>query len=210
MTAPTPEPWTPPNPLPGPIGTDRLTLRWFEPSDAAGLHEAVDSSRADCLPWLTWAATGHATPADSRTAINNLARMRVEGADFTLGIFDRATGRALGGTGLHRPKPESHTAEIGYWLRSDARGGGMCTEAVRHLISSAFTPQTKGGFGLRRLEVFCAAPNTASSAVPARLGLGEPCRLRAERWVKTIGWADSLAWDLLSSEWDAATHTHIG
>ena len=205
-----PEPWTPPNPLPGPICTDRLTLRWFEPSDAAGLHEAVDSSRAACVPWLTWAATGHATTDDSRTAINNLARMRVEGADFTLGIFDRATGRVLGGTGLHRPKPEWYTAEIGYWLRNDARGLGMCTEAVRHLISSAFTPQTEGGFGLRRLEVFCAAPNTASSAVPVRLGLGAPCRLRAERWVETIGWADSLAWDLLSSEWDTATHTHIG
>lgn len=211
MTAPpppnaTPVPWTPPSPLPAAIRTDRLVLRWFEAGDAQRLHEAVDSSRADCLPWLPWAEAGHESPEASAAVIADFDRRRAEGSDFTLGIFDCNTARVVGGTGLHRPKPQWHTAEIGYWLRSDARGSGICTEAVRHLISSAFTPQSAGGFGLRRLEIFCAAPNTASSAVPKRLGLGDPCRLQAERWVDTLGWTDSLAWDLLVQEWDTSAH----
>jgi RimJ/RimL family protein N-acetyltransferase len=171
---------------------------------------AIDVDRASFSPWLPW------PPIDNRTlpeCIYNIERFRRAAEaptpvpdNFVIGIFDRATGDTLGGTGLHRVDHARHEAEIGYWMRADRRAQGLCTEAVAHLITSAFTPQPRAGWGLRRLHIRCAVANHASAAVPRKLGLRHEATLVQERWVDGLGWQDTLVFGVLAHEWDAERH----
>lgn len=206
-TPPTPAPWTPPSPLPEAFHTDRLTLRFPRHTDAAAYFEMISTSRDSLLPWMPWALTDHLAPEQSVYYIEQCRRTRSEkpGTDYGIGIFDRKTGRVLGGTGLHRFVPACHEAEIGYFVRADARNQGICTEATRGLISWALTPQDRGGWGLRRIHIRCAAKNVASQRVPRKIGLREEARLVQERWVPGIGWDDTLVWGVLADEWHTRT-----
>lgn len=211
-SSPVPKLWHPPlNVLAGEqcVWTrDGLTLRFWEASDALALFDSIDADRASFLPWLPWVKTDNRSVKDCLTTIDRMfaRRTRMEPAadDFTLGIFDARTGEALGGTGLHRIVHSAHEGEIGYWVRPDRRGEGICGRAVAALLSWAFTAQGDGGWGLRRVHVRCAASNVASQRVPRKLGLREEARLVQERWVDTIGWDDTLVWGVLEQEWDVA------
>ena len=62
------------------------------------------------------------------------------------------------------------TAELGYWLRPDARGRGLAEAAARLAVDHALGPVADGGLGLRRLVAVTAADNTASNTVLERCG----------------------------------------
>lgn len=209
-TPPTPSAWTPPlRVLAGEQFSwtcDAITLRFWEDGDAPALFEAIDIDRGSFLPWLAWVRTDNGSVGDCLATIDRMrsrrTRMEPIADDFTLGIFDAATGGVLGGTGLHRVVHAAHEGEIGYWVRPDRRGQGICTRAVAALLSWSFTPQGEGGWGLRRVHIRCAARNAASQRVPRKLGLREEARLVEERWVDTVGWDDTLVWGVLDREWD--------
>lgn len=201
------QPWKAPRPLPHEVSTRRLTLRFWTADDAAGMLAALDAGRASFAPWLPWVEHDN---RDLAQCIFQIERMRREAEanddNFVLGIFDRSTGEALGGTGLHRIDRDAHQGEIGYWVRPDRRGKGLCTEAVAHLISWAFMPQHEGGWGLERIEIFCAGGNTASRRVAEKLGLRQEVHRRRSRFVPGRGWDDTLGWGVLEREWDRQGH----
>jgi ribosomal-protein-serine acetyltransferase len=199
-----PDPWRPPQPAPDRLETDRIVLRAWRSEDAAGMLEAINIDRASLFPWLPWPATDNRNLAECTYQIERMRRERErpDNDNFVFGLFDRTTGDALGGTGFHRMSLPWHTAEIGYWVRADRRSQGLCTEAVRGLISWGFRPQDQGGWGLRRLTIFCAALNTASRRVPEKIGLRREVHARGERWIDGIGYSDSLGWGVLAEEWD--------
>ncbi|MBL0928404.1 MAG: GNAT family N-acetyltransferase, partial [Phycisphaerales bacterium] len=199
-------PWTAPKPLPESFDTPRLTLRPWRPSEGPAMLAALNADRANLLPWLPWVASDSRTVEECTFHIERFRRERENpaGADFIVGIFDRATGEALGGTGFHRMRTAFHEAEIGYWIRADRQRRGYCTEAVAGLLTWAFTPQDRAGWGLRRIHIQCAAANVASATVPRKLGLRQEALIRAERWIPSLGWADSLVFAVLAQEWDCA------
>jgi RimJ/RimL family protein N-acetyltransferase len=117
-------------------------------------------------------------------------------------VFDRRTGAVIGGTGFYQLDREAHSAEIGYWLRPSRRGEGLGTEMIRGLITWAFLPASAGGWGLRRLEIYCAGRNIASGRIPKGLGLRQEYHARAARWMEGIGWDDTIGWGVVADEWD--------
>lgn len=195
-----PPPWRPPDPLPGPLETERLVVRWWSAADATGLHEAVAGDREALMPWLPWARTGHQSVEDSASTIRQFDAMRARGEDFTLGAFDRASGEVVGGTGFHRLAPDAHEAECGYWVRGSRQREGLCTEMTRAILSAGFRD-----WGLRRIHLRCAAANVGSRGVLDKLGLTlEGCE-RASRWTDGVGWDDYLTYGVLAQEWDVDT-----
>lgn len=92
-----------------------------------------------------------------------------------VGLWDRATGHYLGGSGLHRIDWSVPALEIGYWLRTSAWGKGYASEAVRLLCEFAFE-----SLRANRVEIRCDALNTRSMAVPTRLGFVQEALLRRE------------------------------
>lgn len=167
--------------------------------------EAVAAGRDSYFPWLPWVRTDNRSLEECVYSIIRFQKIRESASpvpdNFPIAIFDRATHQAIGGTGLHRIHHASHTAEIGYFIRPERRRQGLCAEAVAGLISWAFMPQPHG-WGLRRLEIFCAGRNESSQHVPTRLGLRKEVVQKQHRWIEGLGWDDTLGWGITSNEWD--------
>ncbi len=176
------------------------------------MHEAINSDRESLLPWLPWARTENRTPAECLATIERFRsdRERTEPPPETFGlsILDAQDGSILGGTSFHRVRHAFAEAEIGYWIRADRRGRGLCTEAVAAMLSWGFTPQPTG-WGFRRIVIYCAEPNVPSRRIPERLGLRLEVRAKNDRWVEGIGFCDTLGWGILAEEWDLAARRRL-
>ncbi len=170
------EPTQPPilRDLPDELRGEHVLIRPLRPGDGAAIFEAVEESRAEIGPWLPWVAKTLAASDSEETVRRSMARWALR-EDLMVGIWDRATERYLGGSGLHRMDWGVPSFEIGYWLRTSAWGRGYITEAVQVLCRFAFET-----LGANRVEIFCDAKNTRSSAVPKRLGFVQEALLRNE------------------------------
>ncbi|HKX17971.1 MAG TPA: GNAT family protein [bacterium] len=150
--------------VPREIVGPRVRLRSLRPSDAPAVWDAVEESRKRLERWLPWVHHTHSA-ADERRAIAGMRGRWRRREDFLVGIFDRLTGRYLGGSGLHKINWERRCFEIGYWIRAGAEGKGYVSEAVRLLTCFAFDR-----LGAARVEIFMHPRNVRSEAVAKRLG----------------------------------------
>ncbi len=119
--------------------------------------------------------------------------------DLMVGIWDRATGRYLGGSGLHRVDWAVPTFEIGCWLRTSAWGQGYVCEAVRVLCRFAFETLRAS-----RVEICCDGRNERSVAVPRRLGFAEEARLRNQARDSSGDLRDTLIFALTPEDYAQA------
>ena len=142
---------------------DGLVLRRWTPEDASALHAAVLASFELLHPWLPWAGE-RPTLADQQALVAMAEEQWNTGESYMYGIFDSADERVLGAAGLHaRVGPDGY--DIGYWVYADHTGRGLATRAAGAL--------TDAGLALPdvdRIEIRCDEANTASVAIPKRLG----------------------------------------
>jgi len=207
--------WIAPSPTPRKFEALGLVLRAYETSDAASLFEAVEESRSSLLPWLPWAKSQHLSVEASRESIGVFEAAREQllhpemGQVFgaLVGIFCGETGELLGGTGVNRINASRLSGEVGYWVRSSRRREGVCTRAAAAMLTWCLLPQCENGFGLRRVNVFAAAPNVASCRVMQKLGVHQFGLARQERFEEGYGWVDLCSWDVLAHEWDTVNHS---
>jgi RimJ/RimL family protein N-acetyltransferase len=73
-------------------------------------------------------------------------------------------GEFVGTIGMHR-RAADDAVEIGYWIASAKTRRGYATAAAR-----ALTPVALELSGTRRVEIQCDEANTASAAIPRKLG----------------------------------------
>ncbi|MFC9976521.1 GNAT family N-acetyltransferase [Spirillospora sp. NPDC127200] len=140
-----------------------LLLRRFTEDDLAALHRAKTESFEHLHPWMPWAAQPP-TPAEDADFLAHSRRTWDEGSEFGYGMFDPDGGAVLGAAGLmDRQGPGS--LEIGYWVHPARTRRGLATAAAAALTGTAF-----GLPGVARTEIRCDEANTASAAVPERLG----------------------------------------
>jgi RimJ/RimL family protein N-acetyltransferase len=140
-----------------------VLLRPWRESDAQALYDAVEESRSSLGEWMPWASQYH-SPADVPRMIRNMHARWLTREDLVVGIFDRASGRVLGGSGLHRINWTVRAFEIGYWARDSAVGNGYVTETVRVLAKFAFEE-----LGANRVQICMDPENMRSRAIPMRL-----------------------------------------
>ncbi len=143
---------------------ERVMVRPYRESDAQALFEAIAESRDHLRPWLPF-ADEHQTVDESRHWIIKQSANWILRDDLMLSIWEQASGRYLGGTGLHPHDWEIGYFEIGYWVRACAEGYGYVTEAVRLLTDYALDT-----LKANRLEIRCDELNLRSAAIPKRLG----------------------------------------
>ncbi|HGY09332.1 MAG TPA: N-acetyltransferase [Oceanithermus profundus] len=170
-----------------------LELALAVPQHAEALFELIDRNRAHLRRWLPFVDATR-SPDDTRAFLKNQLRELAEGRALTLTLFYE--GRAVGVLGLNRVDPVSRVASVGYWLAHEATGRGLMTRAVRRLVDLAFAH-----FPVDRIEIHCAPGNTASCAIPERLGFTREAvlrrALRAHEFVD-----DRVVWGLLREEWE--------
>jgi RimJ/RimL family protein N-acetyltransferase len=179
-------------PLPGGVSLRRLT-----PADAAALNAAVRSSLDHLRPWLPWAAQAP-TLAEDEELIRGKEAAWEAGTDFlyVLGL-DAEPGSVIGGFGLHgRIGPGA--LEIGYWLHADHTGRGHARHAAAALTGAALALP-----GIGRVEIHCDEANTASAAVPRRLGYRLD-RIEDEEPVGAAGTGRCMVWTATAETWAPA------
>lgn len=173
---------------PARIQTARLTLRAWRPEDAPLIREAIDASLAHLRPWMPWAVHEPSSMEATTALLEKFRDDFAAGRDFVYGIFTLDEREVLGGTGLH-PRIGPDAIEIGYWLREAATRRGYVTEAVACLTRVALEE-----LGLTRVEIRCDPRNTASAAVPRRLGYRHVTTLVADALTPSGEPRDTMVW----------------
>jgi ribosomal-protein-serine acetyltransferase len=144
--------------------TERLRLRALHRSDAGPLHDAIEETLVELIPWLPWARPGH-TRTETRRYVRAARAAWARRTAFEYAIEELDSGRLLGVTSLHRLDWIRRCAGIGYWIRRGRFGEGLATEAVDAVLSHAF-----GALLLHRVEALIGLANKPSQRVVEKLG----------------------------------------
>ena len=177
---------------------ERVLVRPYRLEDAEAVQEAVAESREHIRPWLPF-FDQHQTVEESRDWITRVMASWLLREDLVTSLWDVATGRYVGGSGLHpRGYPTSWEVgafEIGYWVRKSAEGCGYVTEAVKLQTDYAFA-----SLGANRVFIRCDARNTRSAAVPERLGFVREALLRNDALANDGTIRSTLVYALIPSD----------
>ena len=147
----------------------RLVVRPFEPDDAPAVQAACDDP--DVAHWIFGLPAPYSL-ADAERFIADARRRLAAGERARLAVTDAATGELLGSVSLDL-FADRQAAEIGYWVKREARRRGVALGAARLVVDWAF-----GDLGIERLELLTYPGNEASQALAGRLGFTRECLLR--------------------------------
>lgn len=150
--------------LPDELVGDRVIVRPWAEADADELWDAIDSSREHLEPWMPWVDRYHNPDNALEYCRRSRARWLLR-EDLAVAIVERSSGRAVGGSGLHRTDWKFRLFEIGYWIRQDREGRGYVTETVQLLACLAFDE-----LDANRVELRIDTRNVRSLRVAERLG----------------------------------------
>lgn len=149
---------------PGSLLTDGfVSLRPWHEDDAAELVRALDGDN-EVARWLD-AIPQPYTAADARAWLAQAVHAWHEGAGAPFAVVDAVTGRLLGGMGVRWNDRINGVGEVGYWVRSDSRGQGVTTRALRIATRWAFETA-----GCQRLVLRADTLNLPSQRVAERAG----------------------------------------
>jgi RimJ/RimL family protein N-acetyltransferase len=140
-----------------------VELRRLTADDAPAVSEASRRSLDHLRPWMPWATPEGTSVEVQRQRLLGPFGAWSSGSGYEYGIF-LADGRLVGGCGLHR-RIGPMALEIGYWVHVDHTRRGIATAAAGALTTAGFSVR-----GIERMEIHCDEANTASAAVPPRLG----------------------------------------
>ena len=165
-----------------PLVTPRLWLLPLEPADAAELWTAVDSCRSYLEPWLPWVPFQSAPQASHQYAEASMHDWDF-GRAVRFVIRERPSRRLLGVVSVENLQHLHLSGELGYWLRRDAAGRGLMTEAADAVVQWTFHT-----LGAHRIRVAAATNNHPSLGVIRRLGfrfegVARQSELVAGRWL---------------------------
>ena len=176
-----------------PLATNRLHLHPLDATDSRELWTTVDASRGHLEPWLPWVPFNIDLDSSGRYAEASAADWDAARA-CRFSIRERSSRRFLGVIGLEAFAHLHESAELGYWLRMDACGKGVMTEAGRAVLDWAFGP-----VNAHRVRVAAATDNHASLSVIRRLGFKfEGIARQAERC--NGRWLDHAVFALLVTD----------
>jgi RimJ/RimL family protein N-acetyltransferase len=175
---------------------DGVVLERATPAHVTSAVASINESLEHLRPWMAWAQEPATAEAIGKVYADADAGWAAR-TEFTYVVVDAATGKVIGGSGLHgRLGPNG--LEIGYWVHVDRIGRGLATEVARALTGAAFTIP-----GIERVRIQCADDNVRSARVPAKLGY---------RHVRTHVPDDgpcaeqpTQVWEVERATWDEAT-----
>jgi RimJ/RimL family protein N-acetyltransferase len=150
----------------GKLSDGVVTLRVWREEDAEAIAACLDGDE-EIARWLDRVPQPY-------TAEDALGYIRSEGEE-KYAVTEGDTGRVLGSIGLTWQEPRD-VAEIGYWLRADARGRGLMTRALRLAARHALES------GAARVQLRADVLNVASRRVAEKAGFTLEGVLRSAYW----------------------------
>ena len=150
-------------------GRRRLLLRRSQLCDLPQLADGVLDSLPELRQFMPWAHMAGSSCLEAQTQrCQTLIQLWDVGRDFAFNLFVRQADGSLrfaGCLGLHPRCLANHGLEIGYWVRSDCTGQGLCTLAVKMAVLAGFQ-----AIGLKRIQVGCDVANEGSRRVIEKVG----------------------------------------
>lgn len=129
---------------------------------------------------------------------------RSSDGEISFTIYERASGRPIGNTGLHAVDYRNRTATFGIMIgEANCRGKGYGTETVRLMLDYAFT-----ALGLHNVMLTCYEFNLAGQRAYAKAGFREIGRRRQCRTMGGRLW-DEVYMDCLASEFTSPVLAHV-
>lgn len=135
-----------------------ISLRPLESGDAQYIFAILDGFRERMRIWLPF-VDYTLSPDDSAQFVEAVAR---SGEEVFAVICD---GTFIGIVGFRSTERENDRTEIGYWLSPEYHGRGIMTRCVRAVCQYAFDR-----LSMHRIAIKCAVGNSASRAIPRKLG----------------------------------------
>jgi len=191
MTTFDPAAFTPPLRVPQ-LASPPLVLRPYAVSDLSMVRQAA----AD--PFIPSISSVPRTYTDDagRAFIERQHARGAEGDGYSFVIAPEAEPEmGIGSIGLWLQEIESGRASIGYWLIAGARGQGLAANALRAVVSFAFS-----ALSIPRLHLFVEPWNVASARTAEAAGFHREATLLG--WERIDGeQRDADCFALLHSQW---------
>jgi len=147
------------------LTTERLLLREFSLSDVPAVFDIL--SRADVNEWLETDAMTYIEEAEARVKGRMGLFHDKLGLRWAITLCEEP-GKLIGSCGFFSVRRGTQTVETGYELHPAFWGKGIISEALRVMISFAFSAQDL--FPVHRIEALVEPGNTASIRVLEKLG----------------------------------------
>ena len=180
----------PPSP---PLSDGVVALRPWRERDVPAITSACRDD--DIALWLDQVPQPY-SEADARTYVAMTRRGWKEGTHAAFAVTDAKTGEVIGSIGVHWLDPEQGVAEVGYWVRLEARGRGVATRATKLVSRWAVA-----SCGMKRLQLRADQRNVASQRVAERAGFRKEGVLRSARFNPRQGRrVDFVLYSLLADE----------
>jgi len=144
------------------LSDETISIRTYREGDADVLYEAVRESIAEVSPWLPWCHEDYSIE-ESREFVSTRGKSAADGEWYSFGVFEKDSGKFLGGVGLNFINRVHLMANLGYWVRSNSVGRGVATSATRLAARFGFEE-----LGLHRIEIVAAVENIASQRVAGK------------------------------------------
>lgn len=152
---------------------DQILLRRVQLTDLGTVYDSVRASLPELQTTMPWAsaAYSHSDAADwlARTWLSWSS-----GSAFEFLITAIDGGRMLGLVGLNAVDAATGRANLGYWVRSDETGRGVCTAAARMVAHFGFEE-----LELSRIRLYHVVENIGSQRVAEKVGFVLEGRQRA-------------------------------
>jgi 8-oxo-dGTP diphosphatase len=146
-----------------PLKTERLTLRPFQPGDAANLHRLINNFdiakmlEMVSFPYHRERADEWIVSATANLTAGTACQLAITGQEQEQEVL-------VGGVGITIDRP-SRTGRLGYWVGQKYWGHGVATEAAGRLIRWGFA-----NLEIDRITAGVATDNPGSAAVLRRIG----------------------------------------
>ena len=158
-----------------PLSDGVVTLRPWTEVDAEELVACLDGDE-EITRWLDQIPQ----PYGVENALAYIRGTTGTGGETRFAVTETGGGRVLGSIGATWNESRD-VAEIGYWLRADARGRGATTAAVRLIAAWALAA------GAARVQLRAAVGNDASRRVAEKAGFRLEGVLRSSYWNPRLG-----------------------
>jgi RimJ/RimL family protein N-acetyltransferase len=169
------------------LGDGVVTLRPWAHDDAPALAEALDGD-PEISRWLDLIPQPYSV-IDAHAYISSSGEEKYA-------VTEAESGRVLGSIAISW-NPAGDNGEIGYWLRSDARGRGVMTRALKLVARHALEA------GAARVQLRADPENVASCRVAEKAGFTREGVLRSVYWNERLGRRqDHALFSLLPGELD--------
>lgn len=141
-----------------------VRLRCLTPADSPAMFAAVRESLPELVRWMSWAHEAYSLEENVKFIASRKEEWQGD-RHYSFGVFAADSGEFLGGAGMNFIERVRGRANLGYWIRTGARGRGYATRATKLVARFGFT-----ALAFIRIEIVAATANTASQRVAEKAG----------------------------------------